>query len=311
MANAPTADQVLAGTDLAGHRALVTGAAGGIGYETARSLLKAGAETVVTARTQQAADNLGRRLSREIPNAVVTGIGMDLGSIGDVLRAADRLICDGAPLDVLIANAGVMGVPEGRTADGFETHIGVNHFGHFALITALEQLLTARAGARVVILSSVGHRHGDVDLLSLATGTTPYRRFRQYSASKTANVLCAVAIDRRWASRGVHAFAVHPGAVPATGLSRHLDDKTLSAMRAGGSAAAMSEYTPEQGAATSVWAATNPELAERGGSYLENCAVAAVTGPEATTGVRDYAVAPDAADELWERSTDLLARREK
>jgi NAD(P)-dependent dehydrogenase (short-subunit alcohol dehydrogenase family) len=304
----PDASALVTGVDLRGRRALVTGGTGGLGEETVAVLATVGAEVIVAGRTREAATAACVRIVRRVPQARLVPVAVDLADLASVRACAAEVLADGSSLHLLVANAGVMAVPEGRTADGFETHIGVNHLGHFALVTALEEALVAGAPARVVVLSSAGHRWEDVDLDHLAEGQSPYRRFRAYGASKTANVLFAVELDRRWRDRGVRAFAVHPGGI-RTGLGRHLDDADRQKLSRGAAAQGTSFRTVAQGAATSVWAAVSPELDGRGGLYLEDCAVAPVTGPEASSGVRGFALDPERAARMWTLSEQLVGAR--
>ncbi|MEU7814019.1 SDR family NAD(P)-dependent oxidoreductase [Pseudonocardia sp. NPDC049154] len=301
----PTAAEVTAGVDLTGSRALVTGTTAGIGAETARVLAAAGAEVLMTGRTEEGARAACARVAADVPGARLVPLALDLGSLASVRACAAALLADGAPLHRIIANAGVMAAPEGRTEDGFETHIGVNHLGHFALLTALQPALLAAGSARVVILSSAGHRWSDVDLDRLAEGPAPYDPYLAYGASKTANALCAVELDRRWRDDGVRAFAVHPGAIH-TDLGRHFSTADREQIEATAATNGIAFRTVPQGAATSVWAAVAPELADRGGLYLTDCAVAEVTGPESPRGVRDYALDGEHAARLWTVSERLV-----
>jgi NAD(P)-dependent dehydrogenase (short-subunit alcohol dehydrogenase family) len=304
----PTTDEVLAGVDLTGRTVLVTGATGGLGEETARALAAAGGDVLLTGRTLASAQAAAERLAAAHPHARLTPLELDLGSLASVRRCRTEVLALRPALHVLVANAGVMAAPQGVTADGFETHIGVNHLGHFALVTGLLPVLEAGAPSRLVVLSSAGHRWDDVDLDDLHIERRPYRRFRAYGASKTANVLFAVELDRRMRDRGVRAFAVHPGGI-RTGLSRHLSEADQEKLSRGAAAQNTAYRTVSQGAATSVWAATSPELADVGGVYLEDCAVAPVTGPEPTHGVRDFAVDPERARRLFSLSEQLVTAR--
>jgi NAD(P)-dependent dehydrogenase (short-subunit alcohol dehydrogenase family) len=304
----PTATHITSGVDLTGKCIMITGATTGLGEAAARVLAAAGARMIITGRTAASASLAADRMMRDIPSSDVTPIALDLGSLRSVRACADAVLRTGRALDVLIANAGVMAVPFGRTVEGFETHIGVNHLGHFALVTALESALAAGAPARVVVLSSSGHRWFDVDLGRLADGPAEYRKFAAYGASKTANALFAVELDRRWSGRGVRAFAVHPGGVPGTGLLRHLSESERDKLRASSSSdSATSGLTVDQGAARIVWASVSADLRDVGGVYLENCEIAAVTGPESATGVRDFAMDADRARKLWLLSDELIA----
>ena len=211
---------------------------------------------------------------------------------------------------MLIGNAGVMACPHATTADGFEMQFGTNHLGHFLLFQLLAPALVAGAPSRVVLLTSAGHRFSDVDLDDPGFEHTPYDPWMAYGRAKTANALCAVGIDQRYRDQGVRAFAVHPGGIQ-TELGRHLTEETLQFMldRLKDAPEPMPWKTVPQGAATTVYAATSPELDGKGGCYLEDCHVAEVTDdPASRTGVRAYAVDPARADALWELSERWSAR---
>src|SRR5215813_1250193 len=215
-----TADEVLSGIDLRGKRILVTGVSAGIGVETARSLAAHGAHIIGAARDLKKADAATAQVRKD---AAANGgslelIELDLGNLKSVRAAADKLIAKGEPLDIIIANAGVMATPFGHTADGFETQFGTNHLGHFVFVNRIAPLL--RAGGRLANLSSSGHRFANVDLDDPNFERTPYEPFVAYGRSKTANILFAVAFDQRHRQRGVRAAAVHPGIIQ-TELIRH------------------------------------------------------------------------------------------
>jgi NAD(P)-dependent dehydrogenase (short-subunit alcohol dehydrogenase family) len=305
-ARVPTTDEVLAAADVRDRTVLVTGATSGLGEETARALAAAGADVLLTGRSLPVTQAAAARIRDQHPHARLTTLELDLGSLASVRRCVTEVRAARPALHAVIANAGVMAAPEGRTTDGFETHLGVNHVGHFALVTGLLPALEAGAPSRVVVLSSAAHRWDDVDLEDLNIEQRPYRRFRAYGASKTANVLFAVELDRRWRERGVRSYAVHPGGI-RTDLSRHLSETDQEKLSGGAAAQGTSYRTVAQGAATSVWAATSPELDGVGGVYLEDCAIAPVTGPEETYGVRDYALDPARAERLWSVTEALIA----
>ena len=217
---ASTTDEVLAGLDLSGQRVLVTGVSAGLGVETARVLAARGAHVVGAARDLAKAE----RATEEVRAQAANGgrldlVELDLASLASVRACAEALLAKAEAFDVIIANAGVMAAPFGHTADGFETQFGTNHLGHFVLINRLAPLL--KAGARVVVLSSAGHRFSDVDLADPSFETTEYTPFGAYGRSKTANALFAVGFDQRHRDRGVRATAVHPGGIH-TELGRHM-----------------------------------------------------------------------------------------
>ena len=302
-----TTDEVLDGIDLTGRRALVTGASTGLGLETARSLSTHCAKVIVAvrdlAKARAALDGL----------AGVELIECDLTSLVSVRACADALVARGETLDLVVANAGVMATPLGRTAEGFETQFGTNHLGHFVLVNRVAPLL--RAGSRVVSLTSGGHRAGDVDLDDPNFERTPYNPMVAYGRSKTANVLFAVEFDRRHRDAGVRAVAVHPGTID-TELSRYqsqeMKERMIAAINANRPAGTplFTYKTLAQGAATSVWAGVVAPADEVGGHYCENCHVAEVNDtPGSRVGVRSYAVDADRAKALWTVSEALTGER--
>jgi len=221
-----TTDEVLAGVDLRGKRMVVTGVSAGLGIETARALAAHGAHVVGTARdlAKAAAATAGVRQAAAAHGGAFELVELDLAQLQSVRRCAQTLLDQGALLDVIIANAGVMATPWGKTADGFETQFGTNHLGHFVLINRLAPLL--RPGGRVVMLSSAGHRLANVDLTDPNFAQTAYDALMAYGRSKTANSLFAVGFDQRHRQRGVRATAVHPGAIQ-TELARHMEPGAL------------------------------------------------------------------------------------
>jgi NAD(P)-dependent dehydrogenase (short-subunit alcohol dehydrogenase family) len=285
-----TALQVVDGIDLSGRTCVITGASSGLGRESARALAAAGAHVVLTARNQDALVQTAHWIAVEVAGARTSAVALDLTSLAGV-RAAAKGIRDVAPvIDVLMNNAGVMFTPFGRTRDGFETQLGTNHLGHFELTRLLVPQLAAAGNARIVTLSSGGHVMGDVDFDDPNWECREYDKFVAYGASKTANILHAKEADRRLRASGIRAYAVHPGTV-ATSLARYMSRADFAALRkmVAASTASRGEptdgfldfSTPEQGAATQVWAAVSPELADRGGLYLEDCAVSDAVAPYA------------------------------
>lgn len=314
---ASTTDDVLSGIDLRGKRILVTGVSAGLGVETARALAAHGANIVGAARDLAKAQEITRQARRE---AVPAGgslelTGLDLANLSSVRACANTLLADGRPFDVIIANAGVMATPSGKTADGFETQFGTNHLGHFVFINRLAPLL--QDGGRVVMLASSGHRFADVDLDDPGFERTPYEPFVAYGRSKTANILFAVEFDRRHRARGVRATAVHPGGV-RTELGRHMSEEHHTALVETINRQLASEGKPPfefksvpQGAATSVWAAVVASPEEVGARYCENCHVSDVVADNAvitpvSEGVRRYALDPARAEALWRKSEEMV-----
>jgi NAD(P)-dependent dehydrogenase (short-subunit alcohol dehydrogenase family) len=302
-----TAAQVLDGVDLTGKLAVVTGGYSGLGLETTKALARAGATVVVPARRPDQAE---AELS-----AADTGAGgvevdeLDLSDLASVHAFAERFLDSGRDIDIQINNAAIMAVPHTQVGPGWEAQFATNHLGHYALTNLLWPALSRGSGARVVALSSVGHKRSAIrfDDPQFHTG---YDKWLAYGQAKTANSLFAVQLDKLGAATGVRAFAVHPGGVMSP-LQRHL----TRAEQAG--AGWIDEdgtpdqrfKTPEQGAATSVWAATSTQLAGMGGVYCEDCDIAARTVPGAANarigGVDAHAVDPDAAARLWRLSAEL------
>jgi NAD(P)-dependent dehydrogenase (short-subunit alcohol dehydrogenase family) len=310
-----TADEVLAGIDLSGKRVLVTGVSAGIGAETARALVARGADVVGTARDLDKAEaKLGAVRAATGSGGSLDLIELDLASFASARAAADRLVADGRPFDLIIANAGVMAIPFALTEDGFETQLATNHLGHFIFINRIAGLL--RPGGRLVMLSSSGHRGSDVNLVDPNFETKSYNQWAAYARSKTANLLFAVEFDRRHAPRGIRAAAVHPGRVD-TELFRHLGegglDKLVATVDKGRTERGLGlslTKTPEQGAATSVWAGVVGSADAIGGQFCEDCAVSPVNDSNErladVAGVRSYAVDPDNARALWAKSEEWV-----
>lgn len=301
-----TTDEVLAGIDLTGRLALVTGASGGLGAETARALASKGAHVVLTARDLAKADATAQAI-RDSTGAAVEVEELELDSLASIRAFAERFLAAHDALHILVNNAGVMACPESKTRDGFELQFGTNHLGHFLMTALLAPALLRGTPARVVSLSSRGHQQSPVRFDDLAFEKGPYDKWTAYGQSKTANVLFAVGLERRLGDRGVHAYAVHPGVIP-TELSRHMQQEDFEHIRrrSGGT---LRLKTVESGAATSVYAATAPELEGRGGLYLEDCHVAEVNDePDAREGVRSYALDPEAAKRLWALSEELVGQ---
>jgi NAD(P)-dependent dehydrogenase (short-subunit alcohol dehydrogenase family) len=315
-----TTDEVLEGVDLSGKRALVTGVSAGLGVETARALASHGALVVGAARDLAKARGATGQVRADAKNGGgLELVQLDLASLASVRACADALLAAGKPFDLVIANAGVMACPFGKTADGFETQFGTNHLGHFVLVNRITSLL--KPGARLVNLASSGHRFSDVDLDDPNFEHTPYAEFVAYGRSKTANILFAVEFDRRHKADGVRATAVHPGGIQ-TELGRYAYSepgalqKRVDQINAEHAAAGKPPFklkTIPQGAATSVWAGVVAPADDVGGRYCENCHVAALLeGRDAsavTEGVRAYALDPDRAKALWAKSEEMVGER--
>ena len=302
-----TTDDVLQGVDLTGKRILVTGASAGLGVETVRALMAHGATVVGAARDL---DKARRATNAALAGAPKRGslelVELDLASLASVRKCADALVAAGKPFDVVIANAGVMACPFGKTSDGFETQFGTNHLGHFVFVNRIAPLL--KSGSRIVNLSSAGHRFADVDLDDPNFERAQYHPFVAYGRSKTANILFSVGLDRRLSKRGVRAAAVHPGGIQ-TELGRHLTPELIAQLMPAGPSTFKFKTIP-QGAATQVWTAVVAPAAHVGGKYCEDCHVAElVNDPNVRQGVRGYALDPVRADALWAKSEQLVGER--
>jgi NAD(P)-dependent dehydrogenase (short-subunit alcohol dehydrogenase family) len=312
-----TTDDVLSGVNLKGKRILVTGASAGLGVETARSLAAHGAQVVGAARDLNKAKTATEQVRKD---AAANGgsfelVELDLANLKSVRACSDRLLAKGEAFDVVIANAGVMATPFGHTADGFETQFGTNHLGHFVLVNRIASLI--RDGGRLINLSSSGHRYSNVDLDDPNFERTPYEPFIAYGRSKTANILFAVAFDKRHRDRGVRAAAVHPGGIK-TELGRYVEpgrmEKVVNEINQQLAAQGKGPFqwkSIPQGAATSVWAAVVARPDEIGGQYCENCHVGHIVPDQVTItaiseGVRAYALDAKNAEALWKKSEELV-----
>jgi NAD(P)-dependent dehydrogenase (short-subunit alcohol dehydrogenase family) len=299
-----TVDEVLSGVDLTGKIFVITGATSGLGLMTARGLASTGATVVVAGRDPQRLLSAAEDITSETPTAAVETVEMELDNLASVRSAAAELGARFPRIDVLVNNAGVMFTPFGRTEDGFELQLGVNHLGHFELTRGVMPSLLNAGSARVVNLSSDGHHIFDIDLEDPNWERQPYDKFKAYGSAKTANLLFTVALDARYRDSGVRSFAVHPGTV-ATSLSRHMSRDDMKAMMGLGTSSNEPAAKPprlevisaEEGAATSVWASMSDDLAGLGGLYLKECAV--------SDGAMPYATDPVRAEQLWEISEQL------
>src|SRR6202789_3765874 len=311
-----TTDDVLEGVNLRGKRVLVTGVSAGLGVETARALVAHGADVVGAARDLSKA----KAATAGVQAAAKNGGGLelvelDLASLDSVRVCADALVDNGKPFDLVIANAGVMATPFGKTADGFETQFGANHLGHFVLVNRIASLM--KPGSRLVNLSSAGHRYSDVDLDDPNFERTPYDPWAAYGRSKSANILFAVEFDRRHKGNGIRATAVHPGGIQ-TELSRHIGEEGINQLVERINAATRAAGEPDfkfktipQGAATSVWAAAVAAGEDVGGRYCENCHVSEIVADDVvitpvSEGVRRYALDAAHADALWRKSEEMV-----
>lgn len=298
-----SAEEVARGIDLSNQTIVVTGGSAGLGVETARVLAACGARIVSIVRDRAKGEAAAARIRESVPGAMVELAILDLSQLDSVRRGADDIAERFPRVDRLINNAGVMACPLGRTAEGLETQLGTNHLGHFVLTARLMPNILAANEARIVNLSSAGHRLTPFDFDDPFFETTPYNKWLAYGRAKTANVLFSVALDRHYKDRGVRAYAVHPGTI-RTELGRHMDqnDAKNFATKSSEEESRKFKQVP-QGAATSVWAATAPELDGQGGIYCEDCHVAeTIDDSSIGHGVKSWALEEEAAERLWRLS---------
>ena len=303
-----TADDVVAGVDLRGVRAVVTGASSGIGVETARSLARAGAQVTLAVRDVAA----GERTARDVAGpADVRVERLDLADLSSVAAFAGRWT---GPLHLLINNAGLIVSTLTRTSEGRELQFATNHLGHFALSLGLHDALTAgardRGDARIVAVSSTAHMRSPVVFDDLHFEHRAYDPQAAYAQSKTANSLFAVEATRRWQGDGIVANAVNPGGV-ATGLQRDFTQRQKDYLAAAEASGAFAYKTIQQGAATTLVAAVAPEFAGTGGHYLDDCREAYTVDDDAdlftnSHGVKRWALDPEAAQTLWTASLAMV-----
>jgi len=301
-----TAEEVIAGCDLSGKTAIVTGGASGIGVETTRALANAGAHVIVLARdiakARQTFADIG---TIELATA-------DLADPASIDAFAQRFLATGRPLHVLVNNAGVMFTPFGHDKRGYETQFATNHLGHFQLTVRLWPALQRANGARIISVSSRGHRFSRMNFDDPQFDRRLYDKFVAYGQSKTANILFAIAADSKGQKDNIRAFALHPGRILATNLARFMSEDEVKAVPVTDSNGqpftdpAAYVKSVEQGAATSVWCAVSPQLDGKGGVYCEDCDLAPVVpADDQGLGVRYYAIDPDLADRLWTLSEHL------
>jgi NAD(P)-dependent dehydrogenase (short-subunit alcohol dehydrogenase family) len=296
-----TAAEVLADVDLSGKQAIVTGAASGIGVETARALAGAGADVTLAARNPRAGADIAAEITASTGNPAVRAAQLELTSPPSIYRFVGSWR---GPLHILVNNAGVMASPEAHTDDGWESQFATNHLGHFALALGLQPALAAADGARIVAVSSSGHLSSPVVFDDINFRFRPYDPLLAYGQSKTANVLFAVEATARWTRNGVYANALNPGAIQ-TNLQRHVGGTVRTPLEL--------QKSPQQGAATSVLLAASPLLEGIGGRYFADCNEATLVDhrPEGFTepaiAVAPYALDPDNARRLWKLSVAAVS----
>ena len=304
----PEATEVMEKIDLSGKTAVVTGGYSGIGIETVRALTNAGATVLVPSRD---VDRAIKTLDGIIP-AEQIGF-MDLSDLPTVARYGKDLSSAYPVIDLAIFNAGVMACPLGRTQQGLEWQLGVNHVGHFALLQQIINPLRAANGARLITLSSIAHRMGAVDFSDMNYDQRPYDKWQAYGQAKSAQSLMAVELDCREKDSGIRGFAVHPGGI-FTPLQRHLGNAEMAEFGwtdTDGNPSAVAEKlfkSTSQGCATSLWAATAESLNNMGGVYCEDCNISRVVPDDSNdfTGVRQWAVALEIAERLWDETEKML-----
>jgi NAD(P)-dependent dehydrogenase (short-subunit alcohol dehydrogenase family) len=305
-----TALEVIAAHDLHGRDAIVTGGASGIGVETVRALATAGARVVIAARDEAKAESVASTLRQDTGNPAIESELLDLASLASVRAFVGRTLEKRRPLYILINNAGIMAPPLSYTEDGFESQFGTNHIGHFALTIGLMPALKEAGTARVISLTSIGHRRSGMHFEDLNFRQRPYDPFSGYGQSKTANALFAVGLTEYHSTHGITCNAVMPGGI-LTGLQKHMSREQQMALGWFDESGKVNDRfkTTAQGAATSIWAAVAPELEGIGGRYLEDCAIAKPwTEAQPTSGYLPHALNPEDARKLWSVSEELIAR---
>lgn len=303
-----TAEDVIKGIDLSGKTAVVTGASAGLGVETARTLAVAGATTVLLGRDREKLANVASEIRQQHPEVNIETVIMNLADQNSVREAAAEILSSHSRIDLLINNAGVMACPYAKTEQGLELQFGTNHIGHFLFTCLLAPAIVNGAPARIVNLSSAGHKNGEVDLQDYNFERRDYDKWLSYGQSKTANVQFTVALSERLLEKGVRCFAVHPGAIK-TELGRHMtEDDARSLAKTATTSAGWVYKTPNGGAATSVWAATSADLNHHSGIYLEDCQIAEPAKEGLSSGYNSYAIDRDKANKLWALSEKIVGQ---
>jgi NAD(P)-dependent dehydrogenase (short-subunit alcohol dehydrogenase family) len=308
-----TADEVLDGIDLSGKLVVITGGASGLGMEAARAMATKGAHIVIPARDMAKGEAAAQEIRSATGNNQIEVMELDLGSMASIRAFAEAFLARHSRIDLLINNAGVMACPYGKTADGLEMQFGTNHIGHFLMTNLLMPAILKggeSGGGRIVNLSSRGHHFDTVHFDDPNFESRDYDKWASYGQAKTANIMFSVGLEKRLAGKGVHALAVHPGGI-RTNLGRHLTEEDMAMLlkrMEENSGESVAFKTVEAGAATTCYAATAPELAGKGGVYLEDCHVAAVDDDDPSGSVRSYAVDPDNAEKLWALSEEIVGQ---
>lgn len=298
-----TAMEVVAGVDLGGKRAIVTGGASGIGVETARALAKAGAAVTLAVRDIEAGEAVAQEIKKTTRNQNIFIGKLDLSDLKSV-RAFVKAW--NGPLDILVNNAGVMAIPQRQlSAQGHEMQFATNHLGHFALALGLHDALASAHHTRIVSVSSVGHINGDVDFEDIDFAHRPYDPWLAYGQSKTANILFVVEAAKRWASDGIVANALNPGRIGSTRLGRYVEQVSVGPGQS--ASTGVSVKNVEQGAATSTLLAASPLVEGVTGRYFEDCQQAERNQPGIRRGVAAFALDPEHARRLWEISLGMVS----
>ncbi|MGB3068391.1 MAG: SDR family NAD(P)-dependent oxidoreductase [Ottowia sp.] len=306
-----TAFDVVEGLDLRHKTALITGGGSGFGFATARALAKAGATVYVADIDLERTRTAVQSYAAQQPGVQLVPLALDLGSVSEVGNFARAFLHEIPKLDILVNNAGIMAVPQAYTSEGFERQFAVNYLGHYVLTRLLEPALIAARNARVVSVSSIGHRQSDIRYDDLHYRHTPYNTWQAYGQSKTACALLAVATDQRLRHAGVRSNTLNPGG-SLTGLHGHLtveERRRMGWLDEDGNSPARWR-TPEQCASTATWLASAPDLADVGSLYFEECQQAMPwTELDPGAGVKAYALDPDNATRLSDVSADMAGLR--
>ena len=301
-----TALEAIKGIDLRGKTAIVTGGYSGIGIETAKALIEAGAAVTIACRDLGRAQETAAKIGAD-------ALALDLGCLASIKQFAQAYSASQPALHILVNNAAVMACPHDTTSDGFELQFGTNHLGHYALTRLLLPQLKNADGARVVCLSSTGHLLSPVVFEDIQFEQRLYDPWLSYGQAKTANSLMAVAMQQRYQAEGIESFAVHPGGI-MTSLQRHMTQSDITSRGWVDAEGNINERfkSVAEGASTSTWAATSPTLNGLGGSYLEDCGFATIhrSQPSAPSGVMHYAVDVNLAEQLWTLSETLIETKQ-
>jgi NAD(P)-dependent dehydrogenase (short-subunit alcohol dehydrogenase family) len=305
-----SAEEAAGDIDLSGKTIVLTGGSAGLGIETARVLASRGARIVSVVRDEAKGRAAAETIRESVPSADIEFAILDLFDLDSVRKGADDIARRFPRIDRLINNAGVMACPLGRTKEGLDTQLGTNHLGHFVLTARLIDNILAGAPARIINLSSGGHRMSPIRFEDPFFEKEEYSKFVAYGQAKTANVLFSVALDNRFKDRGVRSIAIHPGAIQ-TELGRHMTaDDVKDLMKGRPQAEPMKFKKIPQGAATTVWAATAADFDDQGGVYCEDCGIAPVIdSPGESMGVMSWAVDPEAAERLWTLSEEWSGQK--